>query len=424
MAANPAYFLSLFKIWMMTVDIDINNYDYSLPEERIAKYPLPNRDDSNLLVNVGDGYSKECFRDISHFLPENGFMVFNQTKVIPARLFFRRDTGSLIEIFCLEPYEPSDYQICFATTSSCRFKCMVGNLKRFKDRVRLVTDHCDASQRSVLEGLDLTASLVERTDNTCIVEFNWNGGESFSRVMEMCGNMPIPPYLNRETEALDYTRYQTTYARWEGSVAAPTAGLHFTDRVMDSIRSRGIDIDYVTLHVGAGTFLPVKSDNVAEHNMHSEPFVVTLAFLEKLLKHVGSGKLIAVGTTSTRTLESLYYLGVHCIERGEPGVVEQWEPYREQGYDVSTKDALSSLIKYLKDNNLDKLTARTRLIIVPGFKYRMADYLVTNFHQPKSTLLLLIAAFIGDQWRNMYRFAMDNGFRFLSYGDSSLLKRC
>ena len=418
MAANPAYFLSLFKIWMMTVDIDINNYDYSLPEERIAKYPLPNRDDSNLLVNVGDGYSKECFRDISHFLPENGFMVFNQTKVIPARLFFRRDTGSLIEIFCLEPYEPSDYQICFATTSSCRFKCMVGNLKRFKDRVRLVTDHCDASQRSVLEGLDLTASLVERTDNTCIVEFNWNGGESFSRVMEMCGNMPIPPYLNRETEALDYTRYQTTYARWEGSVAAPTAGLHFTDRVMDSIRSRGIDIDYVTLHVGAGTFLPVKSDNVAEHNMHSEPF------LEKLLKHVGSGKLIAVGTTSTRTLESLYYLGVHCIERGEPGVVEQWEPYREQGYDVSTKDALSSLIKYLKDNNLDKLTARTRLIIVPGFKYRMADYLVTNFHQPKSTLLLLIAAFIGDQWRNMYRFAMDNGFRFLSYGDSSLLKRC
>ena len=424
MVANPAYFLSLFKIWMMTVDIDINNYDYSLPEERIAKYPLPNRDDSNLLVNVGEGYSKECFRDISHYLPENGFMVFNQTKVIPARLFFRRDTGSLIEIFCLEPYEPSDYQICFATTSSCRFKCMVGNLKRFKDRVRLVTDHCDASQRSVLEGLDLTASLVERTDNTCIVEFNWNGGESFSRVMEMCGNMPIPPYLNRETEALDYTRYQTTYARWEGSVAAPTAGLHFTDRVMDSIRSRGIDIDYVTLHVGAGTFLPVKSDNVAEHNMHSEPFVVTLAFLEKLLKHVGSGKLIAVGTTSTRTLESLYYLGVHCIERGEPGVVEQWEPYREQGYDVSTKDALSSLIKYLKNNNLDKLTARTRLIIVPGFKYRMADYLVTNFHQPKSTLLLLIAAFIGDQWRNMYRFAMDNGFRFLSYGDSSLLKRC
>ncbi|MBO4416593.1 MAG: S-adenosylmethionine:tRNA ribosyltransferase-isomerase [Bacteroidales bacterium] len=408
----------------MTVDIDINNYDYSLPEERIAKYPLPNRDDSNLLVNIGNGYSKECFRDISHYLPVNGFMVFNQTKVIPARLFFRRETGSMIEIFCLEPYEPSDYQICFATTSSCRFKCMVGNLKRFKDRVRLVTDHCDASQKAVLEELDLTASLVERTDNTCIVEFRWNGGESFSRVMEMCGNMPIPPYLNRETEELDYTRYQTTYARWEGSVAAPTAGLHFTDRVMDSIRSRGIDIDYVTLHVGAGTFLPVKSDNVAEHNMHSEPFVVTRAFLEKLLSHVGSGRLIAVGTTSTRTLESLYYLGVHCIERGAPGVVEQWEPYREQGYDISTKESLSSLVKYLENNNLDKLTARTRLIIVPGFKYRMADYLVTNFHQPKSTLLLLIAAFIGDQWRDMYRFAMDNGFRFLSYGDSSLLKRC
>ena len=407
----------------MPIDIDINNYDYPLPEGRIAKYPLPNRDDSNLLVNLGYGFSKQSFRNIAGFLPENALMVFNQTKVIPARLFFRRETGALIEIFCLEPYEPSDYQICFATTSSCRFKCMVGNLKRFKDSVTLVTDHCNGTDRQQLEAMNLTATPVERIDNTCIVEFTWRGGESFSRVMEMCGNMPIPPYLNRDTEELDYTRYQTTYARWEGSVAAPTAGLHFTDRVMEDIRSRGIDTDYVTLHVGAGTFLPVKSGNVAEHNMHSEPFVVDRSFLEKLLGYIGTGRVISVGTTSTRTLESLYYLGVHCIERGEPGFVDQWEPYREQGYEFTTVESISALVKYLKDNNLDKLTARTRLIIVPGFKYRIVDYLVTNFHQPKSTLLLLIAAFIGEEWRDMYRFALDNGFRFLSYGDSSLLKR-
>lgn len=407
----------------MTIDIDINNYDYPLPEARIAKYPLPNRDDSNLLVNLGDGFGKHPFRNIACFLPENSLMVFNQTKVIPARLFFRRETGALIEIFCLEPYEPSDYQVCFATTSSCRFKCMVGNLKRFKGPVTLVTDHCNGSDRAQLESLNLTATPVERIDNTCIVEFSWKGGESFSKVMEMCGNMPIPPYLNRDTEELDYTRYQTTYARWDGSVAAPTAGLHFTERVMDDIRGRGIDIDYVTLHVGAGTFLPVKSDNVAEHNMHSEPFVVERAFLEKLLGYIGTGRVISVGTTSTRTLESLYYLGVHCIEMGEPGFVDQWEPYREQGYRFTTVESISALVKYLKDNNLDKLTARTRLIIVPGFIYRVVDYLVTNFHQPKSTLLLLIAAFIGDEWRQMYRFALDNGFRFLSYGDSSLLKR-
>ena len=407
----------------MTIDIDINNYDYPLPEERIAKYPLPNRDDSNLLVNLGEGFGKHPFRSIAGFLPENALMVFNQTKVIPARLFFRRETGALIEIFCLEPYEPSDYQICFATTSSCRFKCMVGNLKRFKGPVTLVTDHCNGADRAQLESLNLTATPVERIDNTCIVEFSWQGGESFSKVMEMCGNMPIPPYLNRDTEELDYTRYQTTYARWEGSVAAPTAGLHFTERVMEDIRSRGIDTDYVTLHVGAGTFLPVKSDNVAEHNMHSEPFVVERAFLEKLLAYIGTGRVISVGTTSTRTLESLYYLGVHCIEHGEPGFVDQWEPYREQGYEFTTVESISALVKYLKNNNLDKLTARTRLIIVPGFTYRVVDYLVTNFHQPKSTLLLLIAAFIGEEWRQMYRFALDNGFRFLSYGDSSLLKR-
>ena len=407
----------------MVADIDINDYDYSLPDERIAKFPLERRDDSALLVNLDGNYKKEKFRNIASYLPENSLMVFNETKVIPARLFFRRESGALIEIFCLEPYEPSDYQICFASTSSCRFKCMVGNLKRFKDTVYLLTDHCSSVDKDALEALDLRATMVERLDNTCIVEFRWSGGESFSQVMGLCGNMPIPPYLNRETEDIDYTRYQTTYARWEGSVAAPTAGLHFTPEAMQSIRSRGIDTDYVTLHIGAGTFLPVKSRNVAEHNMHSEPFVVTKSFLEKLSRSLSSSSVITVGTTSTRTLESLYYIGVHCIESGSPSDVQQWEPYRDQGYSYSAKEAVDAIVNYLDSNNLDKLTARTRLIIVPGFQYRMTDYLVTNFHQPKSTLLLLIAALLKGQWRPMYQFALDNGFRFLSYGDSSLLKR-
>ena len=407
----------------MVADIDINDYDYPLPDERIAKFPLEHRDDSALLVNLDGKYKKEQFRNIASYLPENSLMVFNETKVIPARLFFRRESGAVIEIFCLEPYEPSDYQICFASTSSCCFKCIVGNLKRFKDTVRLLTDHCGTSDRQALEALRLKATLVSRLEGACIVQFSWAGGEPFSRVMELCGNMPIPPYLNRSTEAIDYTRYQTTYARWDGSVAAPTAGLHFTPEVVQSIRERGIDTDYVTLHVGAGTFLPVKSRNVSEHNMHSEPFLVGRDLLKKLSFYAGRGRIICVGTTSTRTLESLYYIGVHCLETGVPGDVQQWEPYREQGYAYSVQEALDAIVNYLDNNGLDALSARTRLIIVPGFQYRLTDYLVTNFHQPKSTLLLLIAAFIGDGWRNMYRFALDNGFRFLSYGDSSLLKR-
>ncbi len=407
----------------MIPDIDINEYDYPLPEERIAKYPLPNRDDSKLLLNIDGNPREERFRDIAKFLPCDSLMVFNQTKVIPARLFFKRDTGALIEIFCLEPYEPSDYQLCFASTSSCSFKCMVGNLKRFKGIVSLVTDHFGGEGRAAIDALCLKAEMVERLEGTCIVRFSWAGGLSFSAVMSLCGNMPIPPYLNRDSEEIDYTRYQTTYAREEGSVAAPTAGLHFTSSEMEQIAAKGIDIEYLTLHVGAGTFLPVKSRNVAEHTMHSEPFEVTLEFLNKLNGILGNGNVIAVGTTSTRTLESLYYVGVHCIERGTPDDVLQWEPYRDGGYSYSANEALYAIIKYLNDNNLKKIIARTSLIIVPGFEYRIIDYLVTNFHQPKSTLLLLITALIGGGWRDMYSFALDHGFRFLSYGDSSLLKR-
>ena len=409
---------------MSKPSIDINDYDYPLPEERIAKFPLANRDDSKLLVNIDGHPREEKFRNIAGLLPEGALMVLNQTKVVPARLFFRRESGALIEVFCLEPYEPSDYQLCFASTCSCRFKCLVGNLKRFKGVVSLVTDHCSSSDVALLDDLDLKATLVGRIDTACIVEFTWRGGAPFSKVMQLCGNIPIPPYLNRDAAEIDYTRYQTTYARWEGSVAAPTAGLHFTDRVMEDIRARGVDIEYLTLHVGAGTFLPVKGRDVSEHIMHSEPFVVTRRFLEILSSRVGTGKVVSVGTTSTRTLESLYYLGVHCLELGAPGEVGQWEPYRDEGYRYSASEAVDAIIRYLNDNNLDKLTSRTSLIIVPGFEYRFTDYLVTNFHQPKSTLLLLIAALIGDGWRDMYSFALDHGFRFLSYGDSSFLKRC
>ncbi len=408
----------------MIPQILIDDYDYPLPDERIAKFPLPVRDSSKLLVNTDGCFRAEQFRNIAAFLPEGALMVFNETKVVPARLFFRRDTGALIEIFCLEPVEPSDYQLCFATSEKCRFKAIVGNLKRWKGGVlSLAVDECYCRENPAVAALDLKAEMVERVDNTCIVEFSWDGGVPFSKVIELAGNMPIPPYLNRDTEDVDYVRYQTTYARNEGSVAAPTAGLHFTPAVMDDIRAKGISTEYLTLHVGAGTFLPVKSHNVAEHTMHSEPFEVKKSFLQTLSAALDGRPVISVGTTSTRTLESLYYIGVHCIELGEPQVVQQWEPYRDEGYRHSAKEAIDAIINYLEISGKDSIIARTSLIILPGFKYRMIDYLVTNFHQPKSTLLLLIAALIGDGWRDMYDFALENGFRFLSYGDSSLLKR-
>ena len=408
----------------MIPQILIDDYDYPLPDERIAKFPLPVRDSSKLLVNTDGCFRAEQFRNIAAFLPEGALMVFNETKVVSARLFFRRDTGAMIEIFCLEPVEPSDYQLCFATTEKCRFKAIVGNLKRWKGGVlSLAVDECYCHENPAVAELDLKAEMVERVDNTCIVEFSWKGGVPFSKVIELAGNMPIPPYLNRDTQDVDYVRYQTTYARNEGSVAAPTAGLHFTPAVMDDIRAKGISTEYLTLHVGAGTFLPVKSHNVAEHTMHSEPFEVKKSFLQTLSAALDVRPVISVGTTSTRTLESLYYIGVHCIELGEPQVVQQWEPYRDEGYSYSAKEAIDAIINYLDANDKDSIIARTSLIILPGFKYRIIDYLVTNFHQPKSTLLLLIAALIGQEWRGMYDFALANGFRFLSYGDSSLLKR-
>jgi len=401
----------------MIPQIRIEEFDYNLPDERIAKYPLEKRDASKLLMYREGKVSEYQFSTLPQLLPEDSIMVFNDTKVVPARLHFQRESGAHIEIFCLEPVSPEEYVSMFAVTDSCRWKCIVGNVKRWKNDTLSLYNPGNARE---ISEMDLRADLVERCGETSIVEFKWSNGASFSKVLEVCGSVPIPPYLNRETEDVDLERYQTLYARYRGSVAAPTAGLHFTESVLDAIRNRNISTDTVCLHVGAGTFLPVKSSLVSEHTMHREPFVVTLALLERIL--ASEGDVIAVGTTSVRTLESLYYIGVSCIEKGMPCDVGQWDPYSRE-YDYSTEESIKAIISYLKENGLDELKLGTRIIIVPGFRFRIVDVLVTNFHQPQSTLLLLISAFVDGEWKSIYDYALENGFRFLSYGDSSVLFR-
>ncbi|MBR1576125.1 MAG: S-adenosylmethionine:tRNA ribosyltransferase-isomerase [Bacteroidales bacterium] len=404
------------------IDIKISDYNYELPDWRIAKYPLPQRDASKLLRYRNGQVDAFVFRDLPELIPADSVMVFNDTKVVPARLFFLRETGAHIEIFCLEPVDPPEYNTIFAARSSCRWKCVIGNAKRWKgDTLHFANvggDPCVAA-------LDLTADLVSREGQTGIVELRWQGGDVFSNVLDRCGRVPIPPYLNRDTEAIDLERYQTTYARFRGSVAAPTAGLHFTEAVLARLRAKGVHTETVCLHVGAGTFLPVKSENVADHPMHREPFSVRKSFLERLLAGLRAGAhqpLAAVGTTSVRTLESLYYAGVSCLENGRPEDVGQWDPYtRTYGY--STEEALQALCDYMDTQGMEELKIGTRIIIVPGFRFRLVDLLVTNFHQPESTLLLLISAFVGGDWRTIYDYALDHNFRFLSYGDSSLLYR-
>ena len=401
----------------MSVDINIKDYNYELPDSRIAKYPLEERDQSKLLEFRDSCITEHIFRDLPGLLPDNAIMVFNDTKVVPARLHFRRESGASIEVFCLEPHLPVEYNVNFASTGQCEWRCIVGNVKKWKGDV-LRLDNPDGDESVSL--MNLRAELVERQGETSIVRFRWDNGAAFSAVLEACGRIPIPPYLNRDTESIDSERYQTLYAKYRGSVAAPTAGLHFTDAVLETIRNRGIDTETVCLHVGAGTFLPVKSDNVAEHRMHREPFSVSLDFLMKL-RH-GGHQVIAVGTTSVRTLESLYYVGVGIIEEGEAKDVDQWAPYSRE-YDYSLEESLDAIIDYLKARGETSLRVGTRIIIVPGFRFRVVDVLVTNFHQPQSTLLLLISAFIGGEWKPVYEYALAHSFRFLSYGDSSLLFR-
>ena len=418
----------------MISKISISDYSYDLDEGRIAKYPLPERDSSKLLVYRDGTVSESVFRNLPSVLaaqlhavetpaanpvetPAHPIMIFNDTKVVPARLHFRRSSGAHIEIFCLEPVAPAEYVSAFAAVGSCRWKCVVGNAKRWKDDV---LDFFNPEGAQNVSEMALKAKLIDREGQTATVEFSWETPVPFSQVLDTCGRVPIPPYLNRDTEAIDLERYQTLYARYRGSVAAPTAGLHFTDRVLQGIRDEGIDMENVCLHVGAGTFLPVKTDDVSEHPMHREAIVIKLPLLRKLA--APHGPVISVGTTSIRTLESLYYLGVSCIEKGAPEPVGQWAPY-EREYPYTTSGALQALVAWLEARGEQELRTSTRIIIVPGFRFRIADMLVTNFHQSESTLLLLVSAFVGGDWRTIYDYALAHDFRFLSYGDSSLLVR-
>lgn len=401
----------------MIPEIHIEDYSYPLEDSRIAKYPLEERDASKLLYYKGGKVSHYIFRELPSLLPENALMVFNDTKVVPARLHFVKPTGAHIEIFCLEPVMPVEYNTAFASSVWTSWKCVIGNAKKWKGEVLSLVNPQDDPE---IHALGMTAVLEGRDGQTGVVRFEWKGGLPFSRVLEICGTIPIPPYLNRESEALDVERYQTLYARIRGSVAAPTAGLHFTESVLAAIRAKGIDTETVCLHVGAGTFLPVKGSLVSRHPMHREPFVVPKKLIEALRD--GKRSVIAVGTTSVRTLESLYYAGVSCIEKGRPEDVEQWAPYTRE-YSYSTGDALDAIVSYLNANGLESLSLGTRIIIVPGFRFRIVERLVTNFHQPESTLILLVSAFVNGDWRTIYDYALANGFRFLSYGDSSLLER-
>ncbi len=401
----------------MEPKIRIRDFSYNLPEDRIAKYPLTNRDDSKILIFDDKHISESKFSNLVELLPSDSLIVFNNTKVVPARLIFTKESGASIEIFCLEPHFPEEYNTSFASTQTCSWVCIVGNSKRWKSGYVNFNSHGVEK----LEKYQFKAKIIEKTEDKFIIEFSWSCEIPFSQLMEECGKVPIPPYLKRDAEDSDTERYQTLYAKFRGSVAAPTAGLHFTDTVIKSIEKKGIEKAELCLHVGAGTFLPVKSEFIKDHNMHSEPFSVSRELITKLLDYRDK-KVISVGTTSTRCLESLYYLGVQCIEIGYPSFVNQWEPYNKD-YEYTLKESLEAILKWMDKEGKSNLITKTSIIIVPSFRFRVVDILITNFHQPQSTLLLLISAFIGDGWKNAYKYALDHEFRFLSYGDSSILFR-
>ncbi len=396
-------------------EIAIAEYDYPLPDERIAKYPLAERDTSKLLLYKGGEIREEKFVNLPNFIPQGALMVFNNTRVIQARLRFRKETGAQIEVFCLEPEQPADYQLMFQETKECVWQCLVGNSSRWKSGV--------LSQVIEIDGVQVTLS-VERVSSAAVnlVRFFWDGGFTFAQLLEAAGELPIPPYLNRKTEESDMSTYQTVYSKVKGSVAAPTAGLHFTPAVLGALDAAGVQRGEVTLHVGAGTFKPVKSELIADHEMHEEYIEVQRGLIERII--AAGGAAVAVGTTSVRTLESLYFLGEKVsenpfIEESEL-CVGQWEPYNRE-HKLSTVEALTALLQWLDAKGLDRVHSHTRIMIASGYTFRIVKAIVTNFHQPKSTLLLLVSAFIGGNWRRVYDFALGNGFRFLSYGDSSLL---
>lgn len=400
-----------------TKHIKISDYNYPLPDERIAKFPLPVRDQSKLLVYRHGEVSETRFTSLPDYLEAGELMIFNNTKVIQARLHFRKETGALIEIFCLEPIQPNDYVLNFQQTSHAAWLCMIGNLKKWKEG----SLHKEMNVKG--HTITLTATRGECRGTSHWVDFTWDNPEiTFADILEVFGELPIPPYLNRETQESDKETYQTVYSKIKGSVAAPTAGLHFTERVLQALRDKGVDLEEVTLHVGAGTFKPVKSEKIEGHEMHTEYISVNRQTIEKLIAH--GGKAIAVGTTSVRTLESLYYIGVTIASHPDAGQeelhVRQWQPY-ETHPTMTTVESLQQILDYMKRHELEALHTSTQIIIAPGYTYHIVQKMVTNFHQPQSTLLLLVSAFVKGNWRTIYDYALAHDFRFLSYGDSSLL---
>ena len=426
-------------------EILIEEYNYPLPDERIAKYPLANRDQSKLLVYHDGKVSEDRFFRVGEYLPAESLLIYNNTRVIQARLVFHKTTatqplhsaaGARIEIFCLEPLVPHDYQLSLGSTEGCTWKCMIGNAKKWKTGALSLPVLLPSGNT-----ITLFAEKGEQTGNTFAVHFSWNlsakrsdsvqqqGGLtgvadlniSFAEILDAVGELPIPPYLNRKTEESDKTTYQTVYSRIKGSVAAPTAGLHFTDSVLSGLRQKGIQTAEVTLHVGAGTFQPVKVADANQHTMHTEIIAVPRETIQQIIAKLGH--IVAVGTTSMRTLESLYFLGTQLLHHStQPLSVAQFEPY-EQEHTLSTREALQAIVDYMEQTGQDTLHAETQIMIKPGYTFRVVDQLITNFHQPKSTLLLLVSAFVGGDWHTIYDYALSHDFRFLSYGDSSILTR-
>lgn len=399
----------------MTVqDISIEAYDYLLPDERIAKFPLLRRDESKLLHWNRGAISQYTFRQLSDLIPSGSLLVFNNTKVIQARMLFTKETGAQVEIFCLEPKEPADYAQSFARTHRCDWLCLVGNSKRWKG----------GKLSKAIAGGTCTVERLESYGESHLVRFEWdNPALTFSELLEQYGELPIPPYLNRKTEESDKETYQTVYSKIEGSVAAPTAGLHFTPAVFESLGKNGVELQELTLHVGAGTFKPVKTEAIGDHTMHTEAISIDREAIANLIRK--QGQVFAVGTTSVRTLESLYYIG--AILEQDPNTspetlaVEQWMPYDNELPHIEPVKALGNILDYMDRLSIDRLTTHTRILIAPGYRFHIVNGIITNFHQPKSTLLLLISAFVGEDWKTIYDYALANDFRFLSYGDSSLL---
>lgn len=400
--------------------IHISEFNYPLPDERIAKFPLPVRDQSKLLLYRHGEVSEDVFTSLPQYLPAGSLMIFNNTKVIQARLHFRKETGALIEVFCLEPIQPNDYVLNFQQTEHAAWLCMIGNLKKWKEGI--------LKREMTVKGqpLTLTAERGACHGTSHWIDFRWNNPEvTFADILEVFGELPIPPYLNRETQESDKETYQTVYSKIKGSVAAPTAGLHFTPRVLDALREKGVDLEELTLHVGAGTFKPVKSEEIEGHEMHTEYISVSRSTLQKLIAH--EGKAVAVGTTSVRTLESLYHIGITLINNPDATEdelhVRQWQPYEMSAEASATPatDALQAIIRYLDRHGMETLHTSTQIIIAPGYEYRIVKAMVTNFHQSQSALLLLVSAFVHGDWRKIYDYALSHDFRFLSYGDSSLL---